>query len=300
MYTIKNFQLTSYSFNGYFFSTNKFIMKTINTLILSGGGVKCISFIGALESLFNHQDYIQLNLKEICSVSGGCFIALMLILKYDIIEMKNIIIDTSFNNLKKINYINFFKYWGLDSGKKLVDWLGNFIETKNLDKTITFKELYNYNPIKFNIIATNLNEFKLKQFNHETTPNLKILDAIRISMTIPLVFTKIMYNQEYYVDGAIINNYPLELYKNTDNILGFKIVSKIDTGNSQTIDKYITNIINCFIQEKEKQSNLENNITICINPLVNPIDFNLSINDKLSLFNTGYSAFLKFFKIKIE
>jgi NTE family protein len=35
--------------------------------------------------------------------------------------------------------------------------------------------------------------------------------AIRISISVPIVFTPVLYNNNYYVDGGVINNFPMNL-----------------------------------------------------------------------------------------
>ena len=54
-----------------------------------------------------------------------------------------------------------------------------------------------------------------------------IFKAIRISMSIPIIYNKIDYNSLIYVDGGVSNNYPIDYFeKNLEKTLGFLIMSE--------------------------------------------------------------------------
>ena len=55
-------------------------------------------------------------------------------------------------------------------------------------------------------------------FHLETTPNVAVADAVRMSMTIPLYFEALRFDGQafgqgdYYVDGGLFNNYPIHIF----------------------------------------------------------------------------------------
>ena len=69
-------------------------------------------------------------------------------------------------------------------------------------------ELYNKTNIIFNIYATALEEFTPEKITHETHPNIRVIDAIYMSCSIPVLLEPIMYKNKYYIDGAIFNGNP--------------------------------------------------------------------------------------------
>jgi len=118
---------------------------------------------------------------------------------------------------------------------------------------ITFLGLSELGYKDFYAVGTCLNQQKMIVFSKETYPNMKIKDAIRISMSIPLYFQAVFINQEgqvfpkqnkegsldVVVDGGIIGNFPIEIFdsfvKNKDGsqsripnpyTLGIRIDSK--------------------------------------------------------------------------
>jgi NTE family protein len=68
----------------------------------------------------------------------------------------------------------------------------------------------------FTVTGTSLNTQNTYYFNHHTYPNIPVLDAVKISITIPLFFKSnkiILDNTEHtMVDGGVLNNFPLYYY----------------------------------------------------------------------------------------
>ena len=67
--------------------------------------------------------------------------------------------------------------------------LTTFIKSKNLSVDITFKELYELTRKLLIITGTNLTKKQGEYFSFLTTPDMKLIDAIRISTSIPFYFT---------------------------------------------------------------------------------------------------------------
>ena len=66
---------------------------------------------------------------------------------------------------------------------------------------------------------------------------MSVITAIRISISIPVFFTPVLYNNDYYVDGCITNNFPLK-YCNENTTIGLYV--RINSSNNI---KTIINII---------------------------------------------------------
>ena len=79
----------------------------------------------------------------------------------------------------------------------------NFLKLKLNVNDITFIELYNITKKNLSMIGTNYTKGTEVCFNHINYPTLSVIKAIRISISVPLLFTPVLYNNDYYVDGAI-------------------------------------------------------------------------------------------------
>lgn len=178
-------------------------------LIISGGGINGISFIGCL--CYLHDNNLLSDLKKITGSSIGSIIGLLYQVGYDPIEMKDIfesyswkgLIDPDFNILTD-------NYSGIIKGKKIIDILSLLLEKKGLDCMITMKEFYEKTNIEFFITGVNCNTKKTEYFSYIDYPDMFLLKAIRISISIPLIFKSVIYNDNIFIDGSILEKLPLE------------------------------------------------------------------------------------------
>lgn len=272
----------------------------IDTLVISGGGVKGISFIGVLKYL--QQNKKDINISKICCVSAGSVIGFLYAIGYTSEEMEAEILSKNLLDLQDVKLRTFLKNYGLDSGKGVVKWLEELVERKGYNKMMTFKQLYKKRGIDLHIGATNLNKYTDVFFNCETSPNLRVIRAIRMSIGIPLVFSAIKYKGDIHVDGGMINNYPIRLFEdNLDNVLGLKLLVKGEAGVNVinhgiiSIDSYFYHVVACFLLQKEKETTLsykylKHTIFIDGSIVTHIINFNLNEEEKKKLIQMGYNA----------
>ena len=283
-------------------------MKKIETLCLSGGGIKSIGILGVLKKLeeLHENNKIILNIKEICCISAGCVYGLGYILGFTSDEFKHESMIKDFNEFNDFKYYNFLLTYGFDSGRNLISWIEQMMIKKGFDVNCTFKELYDKTSIKYNVLATNLTTCTYTIFNHINTPDVKITKAIRLSISIPLYFSAETYNNDIHVDGAIIDNYPIKLYNNDlTNVLGIKTVNHgenpddIVQNKTDSIYTFIKNVIYCFLIHKERDttvSELYKNHTIYLNVNNNSaLTLFLNNDEKTELFQNGYEKCNDFF-----
>lgn len=285
-------------------------MKVINTLILSGGGTKGISYCGVLKKLDEIHENIDkynvtIDINEIIGVSVGSIIGFLYCIGYTGDELVNEIYKMKSKRLQDFKIVNLLNEWGLDSGESIINWIEELCNKKNINKWITFNELYEKSNINFRIGVTNLNKYEFKVFDKLNSGDISILRIIRLSFNLPLIYTKQEYDGELYLDGGIINNYPIYLYKDKlDNVLGLKLIStgEIETteNNINSFEEYIFNIIYCYMIDKERKLTLKRTFienTIFINTKVsNPMDANIKKQQKNELIQSGYKSAEQFFK----
>ncbi len=125
------------------------------------------------------------------------------------------------------------KHNGLFMGEYFRAWAEKYMRKATNIPHLTFAELHNLklqNPEKYKdlyVVGTNITTGFAETFSHETTPDVIISDAVRISMSIPIIFEP---HQVYikdasgdripdptkkeflYVDGGLIENYPLSIF----------------------------------------------------------------------------------------
>ncbi len=205
----------------------------IHNIVLSGGSIKGYSYLSLLRIIHEHPEMFKLR-KLIGSSIGAIFALIInLGLDYDIIKEK--LIHKNLSELRNINLNNILQFankYGIDDGTPIMQYVSEFVVEKYNKTSITFKELYDLTNIDLIITGTCLNTSKTTYFSHLTYPDMMVLSAIRISISIPYYFIPVSYNDCLYVDGAVTDNFPIQLCKDElDDTLGIYL---LDTSEVST------------------------------------------------------------------
>lgn len=196
----------------------------IDTLCFSSGGIQGLSFVGCLKYLQDHK-YIDIyNINIFVGTSFGAIIAFLLSINYTIDELILITETYNFKSLEsELDIDCIFNNFGINNGEKIIIFFNKLLEDKLNITDVTFDKLYEITKKKLIIVGTNFTNCCEKIFSYENTPDISVILALRISISIPLIFTPVLLNDNYYVDGALVNNFPLNLC-NKKSTFGFKMI----------------------------------------------------------------------------
>ena len=272
-------------------------------IIITGGGINGIAILGGVNKYLEYHK--KEDITDIMCISVGSIIGLLIILGYNNEETKNIFIEIKLNEFMDYKVKRFIDSWGFDDGNMNKNLLKAMLINKDYDPNITFKELYNIIKINFIIVGTNLTKSITEYFNYKTYPNMKVIDAIRISCSYPVIYTPIKYNNCLYVDGGVLAQYPIEYFKDISDVTGFVISyhNIIDEETEiKTFDKYYLTLMKTVINKNEYnkiQKYKKNTVIINKNNLhSNVMDYNLTNSYKSKLYNAGIDSFLDFYLSK--
>jgi len=247
-------------------------------LCLSGGGVRGVYELGALKAL--EEAGILKNIKKAVGTSIGAIILCSYITGYTI--------DDIFDEVYKTETHSFAKLALNDSIfeiKFLKDWIISFIKKRcPTIETITTLEFYNSYNITF-ITPTISLENGLEYISHITEPNMKIIDQLISTISIPFVFSPSIVNGKTYIDGGILDNYSIGALDTTNECIGIVVRCKRTPyvhGNTLSFIKRILELI--------EHAPIINEHTIVLNIEDSDIiNFNLDIDDKVNMYRTGYN-----------
>ncbi len=221
-------------------------IKTV--LVLSGGSLKGVAQIGALHCL--EKNNMLNNIKIIAATSVGSMVGLLYSIGYQPIELFHFmkLIDT--NKLKNMDARNLISKYGLDDGSRMMLILKKLLNAKGIDPDISFKNFYK--KTKMNLIVTGscINDKKIYYFSHTSYPDMKVLDAVRISISVPIIFTPCVFEGKYFVDGGCIDNFPIQLFSNIiENVIGVYVAeNRNHVQEIKFIDEYLNNTIQCLFE----------------------------------------------------
>jgi len=197
----------------------KEIIKNLDndfSLVLSGGGALGIAHLNIIRMLEEN----HLKPKEIIGTSMGAILGACYALNYNEQEIYQFI--EKFSNIFKWGKISFSQGSLLSTDKisELFDLL--FGDKKISEADITLK-----------IVATDFNTGKANIFDKHT--DITIKEAVLASMAIPGIFPPLKIANNYYVDGFISSNLPVE-YAEYETILASNVLGKNSFRNYQEKD----------------------------------------------------------------
>lgn len=277
-------------------SETESIINYPEDLAFSGGGVKGISFFGVIWEMEKY-GYLT-NLKRVSGTSIGAFVAAIVALKIPISEVIDTMFEFNLNNVKQeYSILNIGKNMSFLDGNTLYELVTILLKIVNAEH-ITLKEAYSRTRIELIITVTNLNQETVKYLNYKTDPNLKLKKALMMSTALPGVFPRILYNDQEYCDGAVIDNFPTSmLSKNAWGIKTVKSGTDLPKGpltNFQYISKLLTIR---YENSKHNTVHIDNIINIVIDD-ISTTNFELDDDDKLKLIQRGRQTFLDFIGIE--
>jgi NTE family protein len=270
--------------------------KTI--IVMSGGGIRGIAHVGALNALYKLD--MLTKIRTVAGTSIGAFIGFMYVIGYTPKEIYEFVTMFNFNKIKSFNASNFLGSYGLDDGKKVEVLVRKLATSKNIPDNITFIDLFKLTGYEFIVTGTCLNDKSVHYFSYKTHPRMSVILAVRISMAFPLYYQPITYNNNTYVDGGCIDNYPIRLFTSEiEQVIGLYLAETFPHVKSITnTENFIFNLIQCFLSSRDVGGVVgfeKYSVIIPISSDVNILDFNLGDTLKLDLYSNGYNSAMKQF-----
>jgi NTE family protein len=280
-------------------------MEKYHTLILEGGGVKGYAYPYALSEMENTGFRVR-QINRFVGTSAGAITAALLACEanpYGLMRLMNV--DFSEFKDDKAGYIrdawSLIRHFGFCKGAVFKKWFGDCIEELTGDRNISFREVKSRYNNDLYVTATNLTRGRLDVFSPETSPHLRVVDAVRMSMSIPLFYRPVWYNSNLYVDGGVLSNF--HDLPGDGGELGLRLVGDDDCERSlhkiEGLRGFISRIIETMMRSAERrhvsESLWENTISINTGN-IGTTEFNLSDEQKIFLQKSAKKAVLEFIK----
>ncbi len=152
------------------------------------------------------------------------------------------------------NLFSLVELGGWYSADKFIDWLegkldeGTFNGQPRRFSNLTMKQFHDATGKDLTLIVADTHGQMMLAINHRTAPDCPVKWAVRMSMSIPMLWQEVIWQEEWgtyrgadinghaIVDGGLLSNFPIELFisnsrvvtdlmgdKNHDNVLGLLI-----------------------------------------------------------------------------
>ena len=185
----------------------------IKHIVMCGGGYNGIYTVGALDYLLKQKFFDIKNIETIYGTSVGGLVGVLLCLQLPWTTIVEYIIERPWN--KDIVFspdmmFNMISNKGMLDSSYIRLFFTKLLKAKNLSCDITLSGFYDFSNIHLVFFAIDVNVFEVVKLSHKTHPDMKLIDAIFITCSIPFIFQPTFINDTYLVDGGVLCNYPLD------------------------------------------------------------------------------------------
>jgi predicted acylesterase/phospholipase RssA len=284
----------------------------INSLVISGGGIKGFIYLGAIKLFFEYG--IIDKIKYFYGTSFGGLIVTCLNLGWEMDEAFKFALNFPLDCIIDYDIDNFFDNYGLVSKKNYKTLFKKIISFKGFDENITFDELYKKTSKELHLITYSLKKNKCIDLNYESTPTLKIWEGLYMTTALPILISPYEYGDDIYIDGGILENFPLSRVKpeNINKTIGictdsYKINYDLLRKNFVNKDllkhiEYLLELIKVVFGATQFYDT-NNYITLYFDnesEYANTFDYSINNKNRKKLINCGYNQSIKQFECIIE
>ena len=179
------------------------------SICLSGGGATGFAHLGMLHEL-DSQGMLR-DVDTVVGTSVGAVVGALFAIGIEpqVIHTALLALDRN-AALQFTSIATFFDDFGLDTGEYFMAHMVDIFLRHKVDPRLTFKDVRERYRKRLIITGTNTTLHRTEYFGCDETPSMRILDAVRVSIAVPFLFTAVKRATGVYVDGCVTDNYPIK------------------------------------------------------------------------------------------
>uniref|UniRef100_A0A6C0CIR1 PNPLA domain-containing protein n=1 Tax=viral metagenome TaxID=1070528 RepID=A0A6C0CIR1_9ZZZZ len=243
----------------------------IKHIVINGGGPTGLISYGVLKHLHKEEYFNIEDIKTIYGTSIGGIFGVILSLKYDWETLDDYILKRPWEKVFKINpedFFNLFYSKGLFSFNVVEGFLTKLFEAKDLSINITLSEYYKYNNIEHHFFTVKADTLEIIDLNYKTHPDLPLFRALEMTTAFPIFCKPVFYENECYIDGGMLDNYPVKYCLDNEQcekeeILGIRNTYPINNTNineNMNLLEYLQNVFGNILDKLQNENKLDNYI----------------------------------------
>lgn len=246
-------------------------------LVLGPAGMGIFTLVG---SLMKYEDELK-NIKEISGSSAGAILAVALALRIPLHDVLDRLLALDVANLTKFKIKSFMSTFGFADMKPMRAAL---VDACGCDPT--FSELEK----KVYIASYCMNRARTEYFSVDTHPDMKVLDAVCMSMAVPLVFSSVKHNGMIYMDGGTKELIPVTPFvgKKPEKIMCIRVKQRdVYIDDIKNIKQFLKAMITTALQVPDTNTLAMGKVVELDIDGEDVLKFNMTHEDKLKLFMKG-------------
>jgi predicted acylesterase/phospholipase RssA len=250
-------------------------------LILGPASMGIFSMLG---SLIQHEEELK-DIKEISGSSAGAIIGACIAIGIPLNEILNRCIDADLESFTKYRIHTLLKHFGLIDMSIVRGALIDIFQCNP-----TFQELEK----KLYVSSYCLNRGRTEYFSEDSHPDMHVVDAVCMSISIPFLSSASKYRGMYYMDGGIQERIPVSPFMHTKHEKIFCVKLKSSESYFENIDtfkEYLSILLSSILRVRADINTERFGKTVEIDTgEYDLFSFTMSHEDKLRLFFMGMNS----------
>jgi NTE family protein len=261
-------------------------------LVLEGGGAKGCAHAGGLAAF----EDAGVDVERVAGTSAGAIVAAAVACGHSSSSVRGLLMDTDFARFKdwralRMTY-DVLTHGGIYKGERFLAWMQEVTGDKYLGDVPLLR-----------VYAFDLDSDEPIELSYRTHPDLSVAMAVRASMSIPLAFRPVQIGERLsVVDGGLARNYPIDTFDVASGVvprwptIGFLLDEPANRRqrkcNLPRGIEIALKAINAAGRHQHKILTRHNEFRTVRIPTqeVGAMDFDLTREQKLRLFDNGYRA----------
>ena len=266
-------------------------MSKFSILCLNGGGVRGLLQVGALQEIAKEEELYTIFTDGIYGISIGSIIGSLIAFKFSISEIVELAHQLQLDELieppRLEHILNIQVRKGLDNGERVYAFLKNVFAKKGLNlDTLCIGDA----EVPLYIIASDLSNTKIVIFNE----SVRVWDAIRASISLPLIFTPHVLNGRVFMDGAVLCKNIVKMVPKSQRSKMLALLCVNSTVDTSSTSKLMSHVIHApsIAETKWSSAHYPQNVCRLTESSTSMLDFHPNVSELLELGSRIYRLFL--------
>lgn len=265
-------------------------MTQYDALCVSGGGVCGSVLLGSVQRLQ------ELGCLKKCTLfvgtSIGSIIVTLLALGHAPMDIQKKTLDFDISSLFQLSWnpLTFLRGYGFSKATNLEKFIRYMMGD---DKDITFKGVFDKTGNKLCITGTDLITQTTRFFDVDSSPDMPVWLACRISSSLPLIWPAVSYQGGLYIDGGFSDNLAMEYFSADQQVIALRFSNVLVAPVYNLVDflkRIVASVISHNVSDK-----LPNTTIVPLNIFASPTDFGITKQALQDIYSQGYNLTKDFF-----
>ena len=221
----------------------------IDTLVFGGGGYKGLAYVGVLKAL-DQLGFLR-NIRHLIGCSIGGVMMFLIAIGYTHQELEDFVYHFDYRDVNDLSIMRVLISYGVDTGDRIMKLLKIMMRRKLGVLDITFKELRDRTGYDLCLNAVCLNTHQLIYHNADKNPDMSVLTAVRMTFSLPILFTPVEYMGHLYVDGGLLQNFPISMGR-PGHTIGVSFERDQPDHQINSIESYLMGLWTCVYRNANR------------------------------------------------